>query len=250
MKFTAIIPARYASTRFPGKPLADIGGKTMIQRVCEQASQAVDHVCVATDDERIRAEVQRFGGKAFMTSSAHRSGTDRCAEAFLKQSDWSSDTVVINIQGDEPFIQPEQIRLLMQCFDRPDVQIATLVKPITSHEDLFNPNHVKAIRDAKGRAIYFSRWPIPYQRNVPEALWHEHHTYYKHIGIYAYRSDILRELTRLQPSSLETAESLEQNRWLENGYAIRTAITNFEGLSVDTPDDLERIRKILQDTQA
>lgn len=250
MKFTAIIPARYASTRFPGKPLADIGGKTMIQRVCEQASQAIDNVCVATDDRRILDEVRRFGGKAFMTSEAHRSGTDRVAEAFLKQADWSSDTVVVNIQGDEPFIRPEQIRLLMRCFDRPDVQIATLVKPITSHEALFNPNHVKAVRDLNGRAIYFSRWPIPYQRNVPEALWHERHTYYKHIGIYAYRSDILRELTRLQPSSLETAESLEQNRWLENGYVIRTAVTDYEGLSVDTPEDLEKIRKFLQEQQA
>ena len=239
--FVAIIPARYASTRFPGKPLADIGGKTMIQRVYEQTSRAVGRVMVATDDERIRAEVERFGGDAVMTSTLHRSGTDRSAEAFRTRCGATGHTVVINVQGDEPFIQPDQIRRLMACFDDSGVQIATLVKPIASHEELFNPNHVKVVRDLAGRAIYFSRWPIPYLRNVPENEWHERHVYFKHIGIYAYRADILEQLTALRPSSLETAESLEQNRWLENGYVIHTAETDSEGLSIDTPEDLKAV---------
>lgn len=240
--FIAIIPARYASTRFPGKPLADIGGKTMIQRVYEQASKAVGRVMVATDDERIRAEVARFGGEAVMTSALHRSGTDRAAEAFRERCGATGNTVVINVQGDEPFVQPAQIRRLMDCFADGGVQIATLVKPVASHEELFNPNHVKVVRDLTGRALYFSRWPVPYQRNVPEEVWHERHTYFKHLGIYAYRADILAQLTALPPSALETAESLEQNRWLENGYVIHTAETDSEGLSIDTPEDLEAVR--------
>ena len=239
--FTAIIPARYASTRFPGKPLADIGGKTMIQRVYEQTAKAVGRVMVATDDERIRTEVERFGGEVVMTSATHRSGTDRIAEAFRKQCGATAHTVVINVQGDEPFIQPAQIRRLMDCFADGGVQIATLVKPVASYAELFNPNHVKVVRDLTGRAIYFSRWPIPYLRNVPEDIWHERHRYFKHISIYAYRADILEQLTALPPSPLETAESLEQNRWIENGYVIHTAETDSEGLSIDTPEDLKAV---------
>ena len=240
-EFTAIIPARYASTRFPGKPLADIGGKTMIQRVYEQTAKAVGRVMVATDDERIRAEVERFGGEAVMTSATHRSGTDRIAEAFRKRCGTAGHTVVINVQGDEPFIQPAQIRRLMGCFADSSVQIATLVKPVASHAELFNPNHVKVVRDLTKRAIYFSRWPIPYLRNLPEDIWHERHVYFKHIGIDAYRADILEQLTALPPSTLETAESLEQNRWIENGYVIHTAETDSEGLSIDTPEDLKPV---------
>jgi len=246
LKFAGIIPARYASTRFPGKPLVMINGKSMIHRVYVQASMALDHICVATDDLRIEAEVKNFGGNVIMTSPYHQSGTDRCAEALdllQKQLEIYFD-VVVNIQGDEPFIQPAQLEALMKCFENPNTQIATLVKPILSNDDVFNPNHVKAVIDKDNRAMYFSRSPIPYLRNKNTSTWNTQHEYYKHIGIYAYRTEVLRELTTLPQSSLEMAESLEQLRWLENGYYIMVEKTEFESLSVDTPEDLEKIKNL------
>ena len=199
---------------------------------------------VATDDVRIAAEVRRFGGEVVMTSADHKSGTDRCAEALVIMQEQCGRTfdVVVNIQGDEPFIRPEQIRQLMDCFSDPSTQIATLVKRMTDPQDVFNPNHVKAIRDISGRAVYFSRSPVPFIRNAPQEEWSARYPYLKHIGMYAYRSDVLRELTTLPPSSLELAESLEQNRWVENGYIIRVAETELESISIDTPDDLERVK--------
>ena len=241
-----IIPARYASTRFPGKPLVMIGGKTMIRRVYEQASLSLETVYVATDDRRIHDAVTGFGGKAVMTSSAHQSGTDRCAEAAEKIAaiEGFSPDAVINIQGDEPFIRPEQINLLASCFDDPSVEIATLVRKVEAGEDLANPNHPKVAIDLSGYAIYFSRSVIPYLRDVPAAEWITRHTYYKHIGLYGYRTDILKRLTALPRSPLEKSESLEQNRWLENGFRIKTALTLWENIGIDTPDDLERVEKI------
>lgn len=241
--FAGIIPARYASTRFPGKPLADIKGKTMIERVYKQAKKVLNDVVVATDDSRIEAEVLRFGGEVMMTSESHQSGTDRCAEALDKLEKKLNKTfdVIINIQGDEPFIQPIQIEKLMGCFTSPDIQIATLAKPIENKEDLFNPNHVKVICSPLKKAIYFSRSPIPYFRNQPENEWIKKHTYLKHIGIYAYRSDALKMITLLKQSPLEMIESLEQLRWLENGFTIAVETTPFESISVDTPDDLNKI---------
>jgi len=240
-----IIPARYASTRFPGKPLVMIGGKTMIRRVYEQASLSLETVYVATDDQRIHDAVTGFGGKAVMTSSAHQSGTDRCAEAAEKIAaiEGFNPDAVINIQGDEPFIRPEQINLLASCFDDPSVEIATLVRKVEAGEDLFNPNHPKVVIDLSGYAIYFSRSVIPYLRDVPPAEWLARHTYFKHIGLYGYRTDILKRLTALPRSPLEKAESLEQNRWLENGFRIKTALTLWENMGIDTPDDLERVEK-------
>ncbi|MBN1184889.1 MAG: 3-deoxy-manno-octulosonate cytidylyltransferase [Bacteroidales bacterium] len=245
MRYTGIIPARYASTRFPGKPLADIGGKPMIQRVYEQASKQLEHVIVATDDDRIERAVKAFGGRVAMTSEHHRSGTDRCAEvlSILEKEGTNVPDVVINIQGDEPFIQPGQIAKLMECFTTPDTEIATLVKPIHENEDIFNPNKPKVILNCNSEAIYFSRSPIPYVRNFKSEEWEKKHTFYKHIGMYAYRSDILKKLTKLAPSVLEVAESLEQLRWVENGYKIRVSITNEETIGIDTPEDLEEIKK-------
>lgn len=240
MNFVGIIPARYASSRFPGKPLVDIGGKTMIQRVYEQASAVLDSVYVATDDERIFQAVQAFGGCVIMTSDQHRSGTDRCAEAVGKLSGETPD-VVINIQGDEPFVDASQLQALMACFDSPDTQIATLVKPFSekdSYETLANPNSPKVLLNKEGEAMYFSRSVVPYLRNVPQDEYLQHHTFYKHIGIYAYRRDVLTQLAALAPTVLEKAESLEQLRWLENGYRIRTAITYVENVAVDTPEDV------------
>jgi 3-deoxy-manno-octulosonate cytidylyltransferase (CMP-KDO synthetase) len=243
--FAGIIPARYASSRFPGKPLVTIGGKPMIQRVYEQASKSLDTVFVATDDSRIYDAVSDFGGKAIMTSSEHQSGTDRCAEAvdiLTKEKGIKAD-VVINIQGDEPFIRPEQIDLLVSCFTDNSVGIATLVRKVEPGEDLANPNHPKVIIDLSGNAIYFSRTAIPYIRDAEMSKWTLLHLYYKHIGLYAYRTDILKRITLLTMSSLEIAESLEQNRWLENGYKVRTAVTEWESICIDTPGDLEKARK-------
>lgn len=242
-----IIPARYASTRFPGKPLVMIAGKSMIRRVYEQASLALDMVCVATDDQRIHDAVTAFGGKVVMTSPHHQSGTDRCAEAADKIAVMEGiiPDAVINIQGDEPFIRPEQIDLLASCFDDPSVEIATLVRKVEPDDDLKNPNHPKVVLDLSGNAIYFSRSVIPYLRDVPEAEWPSRHTYFKHIGLYGYRTDILKKLTSLPRSPLEKAESLEQNRWLENGFRIRTKVTVWESIGIDTPEDLERVEKIL-----
>jgi 3-deoxy-manno-octulosonate cytidylyltransferase (CMP-KDO synthetase) len=241
---TGIIPARYASTRFPGKPLAIIKGKPMIQRVYEQASLTLDELYVATDDLRIHDAVLSFGGRAVMTSADHQSGTDRCAEAAAKigsMKDTEAD-VVINIQGDEPFIRPEQIELLISCFADKSVEIATLVRKAEPGEDITNPNHPKVVLDMLGNAIYFSRSVIPYFRDAKISEWTRMHTFYKHIGLYAYRTGTLNKITSLSPSSLEKAESLEQNRWLENGYKIRTAVTGWKSVCIDTPGDLEKAK--------
>jgi len=239
MNSIGIIPARYASTRFPGKPLVNIGGKTMIRRVYEQVQQSrLKEVLVATDDDRILAEVQSFGGKAVMTGSQHQSGTDRCFEAYCTY-DVPTDCI-INIQGDEPFIQPEQINQVLDCFENPLTQIATLIKTVASTEELFNPNTPKVVIDNQEQAIYFSRHPIPYFRGADQENWLGQQRYYKHIGIYGYRADILEQITRLSPSQLEIAESLEQLRWLENGFKIKTALTTYDNFGIDTPADLEK----------
>jgi 3-deoxy-D-manno-octulosonate cytidylyltransferase len=246
LHFAGIIPARYASTRFPGKPLVEIKGKTMIERVYNQASKVLQTVCVATDDNRIADEVKRFGGKVIMTSPNHQSGTDRCAEAIslLQMETNSKFDVVINIQGDEPFIKPEQLQKLMSCFIQPETQIATLIKPISSNEDIFNANCVKAIVDKNKRAMYFSRSPIPYLRNKEQSEWEKHHTFYKHLGIYAYRTHVLAEITQLSQSALELSESLEQLRWLENGYHVMAETTDFESIAIDTPEDLLKVNAL------
>lgn len=243
-RFAGIIPARYASSRFPGKPLAIIGNKTMIERVYQQASKALDFVYVATDDERIFKAVTSFGGKAVMTSPDHFSGTDRCAEAIaiISAETGRKTDVVVNIQGDEPFIKPEQITLLMSCFSTEGVELATLIRKAEPDEDIFNPNQPKVIVDAQGDAIYFSRSVIPFVRDAGRDEWTLKHTFFKHIGLYAYRTETLGKITRLPRSPLEIAESLEQNRWIENGYKIRTALTEWESIGIDTPEDLEKAK--------
>jgi len=247
-RFTGIIPARYASTRFPGKPLALIGGFSMIERVYRQASKVLEEVWVATDDEHIRDAVIAFGGKAVMTSSSHRSGTDRCAEAAGKiiKGTSDADTVIINIQGDEPFIRPEQIRLLADCFADSGVKIATLIRRVSPGEDLADPNQPKVAVSNKMDAICFSRSVIPFLRDAPREEWTARHTFYKHIGLYGYRASTLSEITSLPQSPLELAESLEQLRWLENGYTIRCAVTPWESIGIDTPADLKRAEKMLR----
>ncbi|HEX8425407.1 3-deoxy-manno-octulosonate cytidylyltransferase [Hymenobacter sp.] len=240
MHAIGIIPARYASTRLPGKPLVDLGGKSMIQRVVEQARRSgLSRVVVATDDERIRRHVEGFGGEALLTDPNHPSGTDRVRDAY-EQLGVSADCI-INIQGDEPFIHPAQIDALVQLFQRPDPpQLATLVKPVLSAEELFSPHLPKVVLDAAGYALYFSRHPLPYQRQQPSEQWLTHHRYLRHIGLYAYRPDVLTEITQLPPSPLELAESLEQLRWLENGYRILTAETELETIGIDTPEDVQK----------
>jgi 3-deoxy-manno-octulosonate cytidylyltransferase (CMP-KDO synthetase) len=213
----------------------------MIQRVYEQAQQVVPDVWVATDDARIEHEVKRFGGKAIITSVEHQSGTDRLAEALSSIPGALKYSVVVNVQGDEPFIAAEQIQQLIQLFKQPDTQIATLIKPITNTEDLMNPNKPKVVIGTNMQALYFSRSPIPFVRDADKIYWHIAHQYYKHIGIYAYRPQVLLDITKLERSSLEIAENLEQLRWLQNNYVIKTAITEYESASVDTPDDLEKI---------
>ena len=247
MKFLGIIPARYASTRFPAKPLAMLGGKTVIQRVYEQVSGVMDDAYVATDDERIEAAVKAFGGKVVMTSVHHKSGTDRCYEAMTRIG--GQFDVVVNIQGDEPFIQPSQLHSIQACFQDPATQIATLVKPFTPQDGLQalqNPNSPKVVLDKNRNALYFSRSVIPYMRGVDSAEWLSRHTYYKHIGLYAYRTEVLKEITALPQSSLELAESLEQLRWLENGYVIKAGITEVETIGIDTPQDLQRAEEFLK----
>ncbi len=244
MEFVVIIPARFGSTRFPGKPLADICGKPMIQRVCEQAAKATENVWVATDDQRIVDAVESFGGKVVMTSTDHRSGTDRCAEAVrnISAQTGRSFDVVINVQGDEPFIQPEQIRLAMSCFEEnAETEIATLIQPIKSLEEVMNPANAKVVLDNEANAIYFSRAPIPYGAKHDPSEWLSLATYYNHVGLYAYRTDILQRLAQLPEGRLEKAESLEQLRWLENGFKINTRVTDHEGIGIDTPEDLQRI---------
>jgi 3-deoxy-manno-octulosonate cytidylyltransferase (CMP-KDO synthetase) len=236
-----LIPARYASTRYPGKPLLNIGGKTMIERVYRQAEKCdrLAGVIVATDDVKIETVVKEFGGNVCMTSVAHPSGTDRCAEVVQKLN--LNCKAIINIQGDEPFIDPHQIELVCTCFDDERTELATLIRKISSLDVLLNPNSPKVLVGKDGFAIYFSRHPVPYLRNINKDEWLSHHTFYQHIGIYGYRTDVLKKITSLNPSPLEKAESLEQLRWLENGYKIKTAITEFESNAIDTPEDLERI---------
>lgn len=247
MKFVGIIPARYASTRFPGKPLADILGQPMIQRVYERASQVLDTVVVATDDQRIYDAVVQFGGRVVMTSENHKTGTDRCYEALTKLPE--TYDVVINIQGDEPFIAIDQIEALKNCFVSDQIQLATLVKPFdanTSIDELENPNTPKVILSQTGEAICFSRSVIPYLRGVEKSQWAAAHTYYKHIGIYAYRTDILAQITNMTQTPLEQAESLEQLRWLENGLHIHVAITLSDNHSIDTLEDLQRVVALMK----
>ncbi|MES2107498.1 MAG: 3-deoxy-manno-octulosonate cytidylyltransferase [Bacteroidota bacterium] len=240
MKTLGIIPARYTSTRFPGKPLVDIAGKTMIQRVYEQAKKCIHltEVIVATDDTRIYDHVLNFGGNAVMTSSDHQSGTDRCAEVAQHHPQYN---VTINIQGDEPFIDPEQISKLAACFNNPDTQIATLIKRVVNEQELFNVNSPKVIINKLSEAIYFSRSPLPHIRGQGQDNWLSCFTYFKHIGIYGYRADILQQITKLPVSSLEKAESLEQLRWIENGYRVKVAETELETHAIDTPEDLEKL---------
>ncbi len=244
MNILGIIPARYGSTRFPAKPLADMGGKSMIRRVYEQVkkSESLSKVVVATDHEEIYNHVVGFGGDVCMTSTHHASGTDRCYEVLSKEN--ASFDYVINIQGDEPFIAPEQIDLLASVLEG-DTELATLIKKIDSVEQLFNPNLVKAVVNRNAEALYFSRSPIPYVRNMEPVEWVTHHHFYKHIGMYAYRNDILEKITRLEISSLEKAESLEQLRWLENGYKIKVKETSIETIGIDTPEDLQNALKYL-----
>ncbi len=246
MKYLGIIPARYASTRFPGKPLAMLGGKPVIQRVYEQVTGVLDDAVVATDDERILDAVRSFGGKVVMTGTEHRSGTDRCWEAYNKLG--VSYDVVVNIQGDEPFIQADQLKSVCRCFEDATTQIATLVKPFCKEDGLAaltNPNSPKVVVDGEMHALYFSRSVIPYLRGVEPDEWLERHTYYKHIGLYAYRPDVLREITSLPQGVLEKAESLEQLRWLENGYTIKVGITSQETIGIDTPEDLAKAEAFL-----
>jgi len=246
MNTIGIIPARYNSTRFPGKPLIKIGGKTMIRRVYERCTLSLNNVIVATDDERIRNEVDSFGGLVIMTSPDHKSGTDRCAEAvsLYQKSRNEPVDVVINIQGDEPFLDPAILSHLSKCFINPEIRISTLVKKISSENEIFDPNLVKTVIDKNGLALYFSRSPIPYVINADKSKWAGTHPFYKHFGIYAFRKEVLMELTQLPLSSLEQAESLEQNRWLENGYRIHVEETEHESISIDTPEDLGKINNM------
>ena len=247
MKFIGLIPARYASTRFPGKPLALLAGKPVIQHVYEQAAKVLDAVYVATDDERIYNKVTEFGGKAVMTSTKHHSGTDRIEEALEKIG--GDFDVAINIQGDEPFIAQSQIETLCHCFEDEDTQIATLGKPFECIKAVENPNSPKIVVDNRGYAMYFSRSVIPFVRGVERQEWLKKYPFLKHLGIYAYRTEVLKAITRLPQSSLELAESLEQLRWLENGYRIKVGITNVETVGIDTPEDLQRAEDFIRSRQ-
>lgn len=241
MKCLAIIPARYASTRFPGKPLANIHGKSMIRRVYEQVLQAklVDKVVVATDDQRIANEVDTFNGHWVMTLPSHPSGTDRCFEA-LQKTEGHFDTVV-NVQGDEPFIDPRQIDQLIQLIHEEKAEIGTLAKRIDDTDSLFNPNVVKVVVDHHNNALYFSRHPIPYVRNFEAVDWLAHHSFFKHMGIYAFTAETLNKITHLPLASLEKAESLEQLRWLQNGIQIKVGFTETQSQAIDTPEDLQKL---------
>ena len=250
MEFAAIIPARYGSTRFPAKPLAVLGGKPVIVRVCEQASKVFNHVFVATDDSRISDVVEAAGYKAIMTRSDHKSGTDRCYEAYTKCG--VKADVVVNIQGDEPFIQPSQLITIKSLFDKADTDIATLVKPFPADspfERISNPNSPKVVVDDHWNALYFSRSVIPYLRGVPEQEWPSRHTYYKHIGLYAFRAHVLKAVTELPQAALEKAESLEQLRWLSAGYRIKVGQTDVETIGIDTPADLAAAEEFLKHNQ-
>lgn len=244
MKFIGIIPARYASTRFPGKPLALLGGKPVIQHVYEKVAAVVEAAYVATDDERIYDVVKAFGGQVVMTRTDHKSGTDRIEEAIEKiGGEWD---VVVNVQGDEPFVAKSQLDTICHCFDDPTTQIATLGKPFESMEAVQNPNSPKIVVDNMGFAMYFSRSVIPYVRGKEKSSWLTHYPFLKHLGIYAYRKDVLRQVTQLPQSSLEIAESLEQLRWLQNGFKIKVGTTDVETVGIDTPQDLERAEEFLK----
>lgn len=244
MKFIGIIPARYASTRFPGKPLALLGGKPVIQHVYEKVAAVLEAAYVATDDERINDVVKSFGGQVVMTRTDHKSGTDRIEEAIEKiGGEWD---VVVNVQGDEPFVAKSQLDTICHCFDDPTTQIATLGKPFESMEAVQNPNSPKIVVDNMGFAMYFSRSVIPYVRGKEMSSWHTHYPFLKHLGIYAYRKDVLRQVTQLPQSSLEIAESLEQLRWLQNGFKIKVGTTDVETVGIDTPQDLERAEEFLK----
>jgi 3-deoxy-manno-octulosonate cytidylyltransferase (CMP-KDO synthetase) len=247
MKILGIIPARFASSRFPGKPLADIGGKSMIQRVYEQALKAktLNKVVVATDDARILSHVLSFGGDAVMTSENHPSGTDRCFEAFQKSGGASKYDYVVNIQGDEPFIEPEIIDQLTMLLDF-KTEVATAVKKIKDYDTLFDPNVVKAVLTMRKQCLYFSRQTVPYVRGYEPGTWLDHADFYKHIGLYAYRSDVLEQISHLPTSPLENIEKLEQLRWLGYGYKIYSIITEYESMGVDTVEDLEKLNTILK----
>ncbi|MES2850735.1 MAG: 3-deoxy-manno-octulosonate cytidylyltransferase [Bacteroidota bacterium] len=240
-----IIPARYASTRFPGKPLIDIEGKTMLQRVYEQASKSrsLSKVVVATDDERIFNHVKNFGGQVVMTASHHPSGTDRCMDALLQLKD--DFNYVINIQGDEPFIEPEQIDELAAILKDGTTELATQMIAVDSYEILFDKGEVKIVLNTHNEALYFSRMVMPFIKGVDEKEWHRHHSYYRHVGMYAYRRDILQKITQLPVSALEKAESLEQLRWVENGFKIKCVVTKYESHCIDTPEDVEKVLKLI-----
>ena len=248
MKFIGIIPARYASTRFPGKPLAVLGGKTVIQRVYEQVVGVLGEAYVATDDERIFKAVEQFGGRAVMTRSDHKSGTDRIEEAAERLQ--TAADVIINVQGDEPFIQRSQLETVKALFDDPQVQIGTLGKPFESIEAVENPNSPKIVCDVRGYALYFSRSIIPYVRGKERSEWLHSFPFLKHIGLYAYRREVLRQITLLPQSPLELAESLEQLRWLQNGYRIKVGLTDVETVGIDTPEDLQRAEAFLAKTRS
>ena len=244
MKFIGIIPARYASTRFPGKPLALLGGKPVIQHVYEKVAAVLEAAYVATDDERIYDVVKSFGGQVVMTRTDHKSGTDRIEEAIEEiGGEWD---VVVNVQGDEPFVAKSQLDTICHCFDDPTTQIATLGKPFESMEAVQNPNSPKIVVDNMGFAMYFSRSVIPYVRGKEKSSWLTHYPFLKHLGIYAYRKDVLRQVTQLPQSSLEIAESLEQLRWLQNGFKIKVGTTDVETVGIDTPQDLERAEEFLK----
>lgn len=246
MKTLGIIPARYASSRFPGKPLAVLGGKSMIRRVYERAGQAdlLSRIVVATDDERIFDHVQDFGGEALMTSPEHRSGTDRCAEVASQLSDYE---IVVNIQGDEPFIDPVQIDQLVRLFEREETQVATLARQIRDEDSLFNPNVVKVVLTADGRALYFSRSTIPHLRSLPREQWLTTGVFYQHIGLYGFQRSTLLAVTQLPPGKYEQWESLEQLRWLEHGFRIVVGLTNRQTIGVDTPEDIQRAEQYLKE---
>jgi 3-deoxy-manno-octulosonate cytidylyltransferase (CMP-KDO synthetase) len=244
--YLVIIPARYASTRFPGKPLADVGGKSMIRRVYEQVSAKSKNVYVATDDSRIFDAVNEFNGRAVMTSPQHKTGTERCAEAvrLIEKNTGKKFGIIINVQGDEPFIQPEQLDTLKLCFSDPEVRIATLIKPVDDPETIFDENKTKVIINNNKEAIYFSRSPLPFVKGYMHGEWGSRHQFYLHIGLYAYKRDTLLSIIKLAPTPLEKAESLEQLRWIENGYRIKVEFTQYNSIGIDTPEDLDKIKKM------
>lgn len=249
MRSIAVIPARYDSTRFPGKPLVDLAGKTMIRRVYERASMGVDLVIVATDDERIAEEVRRFGGHVYMTAKTHATGTNRCLEAYdkwVEESGKSAD-IIINVQGDEPLIEPSTLKTILQPFNDTECELATLVMPVRHAEELDNPNHVFVAMDQNGRALYFSRYPIPFVRGVEGAKRFKPGSHYRHIGMYAFRPKSLRQFASMAMGELEKSESLEQLRWLEAGREISCAVVSEQSMGVDTPEDADKVRAILSE---